>query len=102
MRLAEAGPWWDRPMNIHATDGASDPGELDQLEQTLDDTDGLRPVLQARARQELADEGSPATRIEVMRRAVRLLLTSNGPGASAGPECIPQNALPSAKPHGRA
>ena len=83
MRLAEAGPWWDRPISAPIHVGAVNADELVQLEQTLDDTDGLRPVLQARARQQLADEGAPATRIEVMRRAVKLLSTTQSTHSSA-------------------
>jgi hypothetical protein len=72
MRLAEAGPWWDQPA-VASREPTADPTELARLEQVLDDTDGLRPVLQAKARQQLADEGTPTTRLEVMRRAVSLL-----------------------------
>jgi hypothetical protein len=84
MRLAEAGPWWDQP-TVPAISERADTGELVRLEQTLDDIDGLRPVLQARARQQLADEGTPATRIEVMRRAVKLLCTTQSTDSSAAP-----------------
>ena len=75
MRLAEASPWWDQPMSPPAARPANGSDEA-RLEHLLDDTDGLRPVLQAKAREQLAGEGTPPTRLEVMRRAVHLLRES--------------------------
>jgi hypothetical protein len=76
MRLAEAGPWWDQPTGAQAIGAAGNSEELARLDKLLDDTDGLRHVLQAQARQQLSDEGTPATRLEVMRRAASLLKES--------------------------
>ena len=70
MRVAEAGPWWD------VAPAASEAGvavDLAALEARLDDTGGLRPVLQAQARAELAAEGLPVTRSTVAQRACELL-----------------------------
>jgi hypothetical protein len=73
MRLAEAGPWWDvdRPGVTAAV--ASDVAALSLLEARLDEVDGLRPRLQAKARAELAAEGLPVTRATVTQRACALL-----------------------------
>jgi hypothetical protein len=47
--------------------------DLDRMEQRLNDLGGLRPAVQAQARQELAGEGMPVTRATVSRRACEIL-----------------------------
>jgi len=72
MRLAEAGPWWDRAERPGLTRTRQEQDELDGLEATLADADD-RATLQLQARQQLAAEGEPVTRLTVARRACRLL-----------------------------
>ncbi|MDX6256641.1 MAG: hypothetical protein QOJ11_2975 [Frankiales bacterium] len=85
MRLAEAGPWWDLPAACPAVDVAgpapdpdTHPAEtrvpLEVAEAELAETDGLRVVLQRTAREQLAAEGAPVTRITVLRRAHQVLV----------------------------
>jgi hypothetical protein len=69
VRLAEAGPWWDRPV----TDASSATSELAELEARLAELDGQRLLLQRQARDELAAEGLPVTRATVTRRACDIL-----------------------------
>jgi hypothetical protein len=70
-RVAEAGPWWDAA--VLAADLRIDAGELADLEWRLSETGGLRPLLQAQARTELAGEGVPVTRRTVAQRACSIL-----------------------------
>jgi len=70
-RVAEAGPWWDA--TILGADLRLETAELAELEWRLSETGGLRPLLQAQARRQLADEGLPVTRHTVARRAATLL-----------------------------
>ncbi len=70
-RVAEAGPWWDS--TVLDADLRLDAAELAELEWRLSETDGLRPLLQTRARTELAAEGLPVTRTTVAQRACALL-----------------------------
>jgi len=72
MRLAEAGPWWDHAERPGLTRTRQEQDELDGLEATLADADD-RATLQLQARQQLAAEGEPVTRLTVARRACRLL-----------------------------
>jgi len=72
MRLAEAGPWWDRAERPGLTRTRQEQDELDGLEATLADADD-RAALQLQARQQLAAEHEPVTRLTVARRACRLL-----------------------------
>ncbi|BEP13968.1 hypothetical protein acdb102_22790 [Acidothermaceae bacterium B102] len=87
MRLAEAGPWWDVTPIAMPPDGESiegeDPAEgrndqipLEDAEAELVEADGLRILLQRRAREQLTAEGIPLTRITVLRRAHQLLLAT--------------------------
>jgi hypothetical protein len=82
MRLAEAGPWWDLTAAPTASeqlpetldvgpDGVRVPLEIAEAE--LAETDGLRVVLQRTAREQLAAERAPVTRVTVLRRAHDLL-----------------------------
>lgn len=68
VRVAEAGPWWDRPI----TD-APDDNDLADLEDRLAELDGQRLALQRQARNELTTEGLPVTRATVTRRACHIL-----------------------------
>ncbi len=70
-RVAEAGPWWDA--TILGSDLRLEAAELAELEWRLSESGGLRPLLQAEARRQLADEGLPVTRHTVARRAAALL-----------------------------
>ncbi len=70
-RVVEAGPWWDAA--IVDADLVLDARELADLEWRLSETGGLRPLLQARARTELAQEGLPRTRATVAQRACLIL-----------------------------
>ncbi|BEP14001.1 hypothetical protein acdb102_23120 [Acidothermaceae bacterium B102] len=85
MRLAEAGPWWDNtPANgldsrsglsgVDEANAADDRVPLEVAEAELIEADGLRIVLQRRAREQLGAEGKPLTRVTVLRRAHQLLL----------------------------
>lgn len=69
VRVAEAGPWWDRPV----TDTTGDDEELAELEARLAELDGQRLALQHQAREQLAAEGLPVTRATVTRRACNIL-----------------------------
>jgi len=70
-RVAEAGPWWDA--TVLGADLRIDAGELADLEWRLSETGGLRPLLQAQARTELAGECLPVTRGTVAQRACSIL-----------------------------
>ena len=69
VRVAEAGPWWDRPLKPQE----QPTHDLDKLERRLDDLGGQRPAVQAQARNELTAEGQPLTRTSVTRRACHIL-----------------------------
>ncbi len=69
VRLAEAGPWWDRPDQ----DASTDDVELADLEARLAELDGQRLTLQRQARKQLSAEGLPVTRATVTRRACDIL-----------------------------
>jgi hypothetical protein len=71
MRLAEAGPWWDRqaPNPAEVVDFA----QVSDAEALLDSAAGLRPRLQAKARKQLLAEGVPLSRATVVVRAAALL-----------------------------
>lgn len=71
MRVAEAGPWWDKP--AQAEEDGDTHASLAVLEARLDALDGHRLGLQRQARAELQAEGLPLTRATVLRRAVDLL-----------------------------
>jgi len=77
MRLAEAGPWWDQAAGS-APDGrlAVFDADLLALEERLAATGGQRVRLQQQAREQLAGEGTPITRLTVARRACQLLAAS--------------------------
>ncbi|WP_198955104.1 helix-turn-helix domain-containing protein [Kineosporia sp. R_H_3] len=82
-RLACPGPWWETPGRptdgesaSHAPPDSSTPGELEDLERRLAETDGARVLLQRRAREALEREGRPLTRLTVARRAVQILEAS--------------------------
>ena len=70
-RVAEAGPWWDA--TVLGADLRLDAADLADLEWRLSETGGLRPLLQAQARRQLADEGLPVTRRTVAQRACQIL-----------------------------
>jgi len=70
-RVAEAGPWWDAA--VLGADLRVDATQLADLEWRLSETGGLRPLLQAQARTELAGEGLPVTRTTVAQRACSIL-----------------------------
>jgi hypothetical protein len=85
MRLAEAGPWWDftsvaagNNLPDRVADISCDQGggrvPLEVAEAELAEADGLRVVLQRHAREQLAAEGTPVTRVTVLRRAHQLLV----------------------------
>jgi hypothetical protein len=85
MRLAEAGPWWDLTAAEAGSDlpsqvadvGRDQDGDrvpLEVAEAELAEADGLRVLLQRRAREQLAAEGAPVTRVTVLRRAHQLLV----------------------------
>jgi hypothetical protein len=69
VRVAEAGPWWDRP----DTDTSADDVELADLEARLAELDGQRLLLQRQAREQLTADGLPVTRATVIRRACDIL-----------------------------
>ena len=75
-RLAEAGPWWD-PTDTAQLAHADADVDVSALEAELDGMAGQRPMLQQRARQPLAAEGQPVTRLNVIQRAVHLLHSSS-------------------------
>ena len=52
---------------------AKSAADLADLEWRLSETGGLRPLLQAQARRQLADEGLPVTRRTVAQRACQIL-----------------------------
>ncbi len=72
MRLAEAGPWWDHAHRqiLHRT--PQEDAELYGLERLLAESDD-RAQLQRQAREELGAEGGGLNRLNVARRAARLL-----------------------------
>jgi hypothetical protein len=70
-RLAEAGPWWDQPTPTTDTALAVD---VAALEAQLDAVDGRRLQLQQQARDPLTAEGRPVTRVNVLQRAVEILI----------------------------
>ena len=72
-RLAEAGPWWDRPEAATTAQPAGP--DVAALEAELDTVDGQRLALQQRARQQLSTERHPVTRAAVIQRAAELLRT---------------------------
>ena len=77
MRLAEAGPWWDKaPSN-------EPDGDIAAMEQALLEAGGARVVLQVQARRELERQGMPVTRVGVIRGAFRLLTESSEKGGAA-------------------
>lgn len=86
-RVAEAGPWWDAA--VLGADLRIDARELAELEWRLSETGGLRPLVQAQARRELAAEGLPVTRRSVAQRACSILDQRADP-AVAGPDLEPQ------------
>jgi Helix-turn-helix domain len=74
-RLSCPGPWWDAVASATApvTRDDAEATELAQLEARLAEADGARVAVQRRARQELAAEGKPLTRLDVARRAFAML-----------------------------
>ncbi len=74
MRLAEAGPWWDGLVSAVRPD-LSDTA-VAEAEAELAEADGLRVVLQARARAQLEAERLPVSRASVTLRARDLLHAS--------------------------
>ncbi|HET7475213.1 MAG TPA: helix-turn-helix domain-containing protein [Dermatophilaceae bacterium] len=73
-RVAEAGPWWDAViLGLDHPDAHVADVDLVGFEARLAETGGLRPVLQAQARAELAAEGMPVVRRTVARRACQIL-----------------------------
>jgi hypothetical protein len=93
-RVAEAGPWWDAA--VLGADLRIDAGELADLEWRLSETGGLRPLLQAQARTELAVEGLPVTRTTVAQRACSILdrrTTTNSTTDSTPEAEIPSTSL---------
>jgi hypothetical protein len=65
-RVADDGPWWAQVADRRRA-------ELRAIGEELDATDGLRPRLQALAREQLAAESRPLTQEAVLRRAQQLL-----------------------------
>ena len=86
-RVAEAGPWWDAA--VLGADLRVDARELADLEWRLSETGGLRPLVQAQARRELAAEGLPVTRRTVAQRACSILDHRTDSPACAAPESQP-------------
>ncbi|BEP13932.1 hypothetical protein acdb102_22430 [Acidothermaceae bacterium B102] len=88
MRLAEAGPWWDLTQPAPDAEGPNsdengparktDRVPLEVAETELVEADGLRVVLQRQAREQLTAEGTPLTRVTVLRRAHQLLVAARG------------------------
>lgn len=76
MRLAEAGPWWDRAESLAAVRSSANAAELAVMEAQLDAQDGRRILLQRTARDQLTAGGQLLTRLSVARRAVHLLAES--------------------------
>jgi len=87
MRLAEAGPWWDNAERPGLTRTRQEQDELDGLEATLADADD-RATLQLQARQQLAADSEPVTRLTVARRACRLLEQQTSRSSADGPISI--------------
>ncbi len=87
MRLAEAGPWWDHAQRPGLTRTRQEQDELDGLEATLADADD-RATLQLQARQQLAADSEPVTRLTVARRACRLLEQQTSRSGADGPISI--------------
>ena len=77
-RLAEAGPWWDQPQDVHPATPVYAVG-TEALERELDAVDGMRTRLQAQARADLIGRGHTLTRAAVLARAVELLHQECGP-----------------------
>jgi len=73
-RLTCPGPWWNAAETTTAssTTPAERP-ELVELEERLAEADGYRVSAQRLARERLAAEGAPVTRLSVARRACQLL-----------------------------
>lgn len=92
-RVAEAGPWWDA--TILGADLRIDAGELADLEWRLSETGGLRPLLQAQARTELAGEGLPVTRATVAQRACSILDRRTTTDRRASTDRTPEAEIPS-------
>jgi hypothetical protein len=84
-RVAEAGPWWDAV--VVDADLRLDASELADLEWRLAESGGVRPLVQAQARRELAEEGLPVTRHTVAQRACSILdqRTANEPDPQHNP-----------------
>ena len=79
MRLAEAGPWWDRPAGPVGSGESRSPAEdaeLVELERLLADRDD-RPRLQRSARAALVAEGWTVSRLSVARAAAALVAGSS-------------------------
>jgi hypothetical protein len=74
-RVAQAGPWWDKPIPAAKAD-------LEAMVADLEASDGRRVLLQRQARAQLEAEGRPVTRASVVRRA-HALLRNAGRGAAA-------------------
>jgi len=72
MRLAEAGPWWDHAHRQILQRTPQEDAELYGLERLLAESDD-RAQLQRQAREELGAEGGGLNRLNVARRAARLL-----------------------------
>jgi hypothetical protein len=72
-RLTCPGPWWDAAELAAAHDGEEPETELAELEAHLAEVGGERVRVQRRAREQLAAEGLPVSRLNVARRAVALL-----------------------------
>ncbi|MGV1009839.1 MAG: hypothetical protein ACOYBY_14700 [Dermatophilaceae bacterium] len=93
-RVAEAGPWWDAA--VLGTDLRVDARELVDLEWRLSETGGLRPLVQAQARRELAAEGLPVTRRTVAQRACSILdqhcHTAGDPQSEPDPQPHPSDS----------
>ena len=77
-RLLVAGPWWDAAelASWQRARSRTDDLELTGLEAQLAEADGERVRVQRLARQQLVADGLPVTRLNVARRAVALLPTS--------------------------
>ncbi len=93
-RVAEAGPWWDA--TVLGADLRIDAGELADLEWRLSETGGLRPLLQAQARTELAGDGVPVTRRTVAQRACSILDRRTTTDRRASTDRTPEAEIPSA------
>jgi hypothetical protein len=72
-RLACPGPWWDDVSSVGPAARYDDRGELDRLEARLLEADGRRVWAQQHARADLAARGEPLSRLNVARRACKVL-----------------------------